>query len=79
MAFRLVHAKYDRQTRRAYVEFRDIDDDGGETVATATFSFRTLKPLHQRQIEEEVLRKARHLLRRAAAFRAKGDHGRFVN
>jgi len=35
MAFRLVHAKYDRDTGRAYVELRDVDDDGGDAIATA--------------------------------------------
>src|SRR5262245_48257624 len=30
MAFKLVHAKYDRESERAYVELRDEDDDGGD-------------------------------------------------
>jgi hypothetical protein len=33
MAFKLVHAKYDRESERAYVELRDEDDDGGEILA----------------------------------------------
>ena len=33
MAFRLVHPKYDRETERAYGEFRDDDEDGGEILA----------------------------------------------
>jgi hypothetical protein len=40
MAFRLVHAEYDLETKGAYVELRDVDD-GGEAIATAIFSFRT--------------------------------------
>ena len=27
MVFKLVHAKYDRETERAYVELRDEDDE----------------------------------------------------
>jgi hypothetical protein len=66
MAFRLVQAKYDRETERAYVELRDDDDDGGDQIATAIFSFRTTANLSKRQIEQEVVRKARHVLKRAA-------------
>jgi hypothetical protein len=67
MVFRLVHAKYDRQTERAYVELRD-DDTGGETIlATTIFSFYSSRRLTDRQIEQEIIRKARHVLYRAAA------------
>jgi hypothetical protein len=66
MDFRLVRAEYDRETERAYVELRARDDDGGEAIATAIFSFRTTTNLSKRQIEEDIVRKARHLLRRAA-------------
>lgn len=66
MAFRLVHARYDRETERAYVELRDLDDDGGEMLATAIFSYRTTSPLSKREIEQDVVRKARHIFRRAA-------------
>jgi hypothetical protein len=45
MAFRLVHARYDRETERAYVELRDADDDGGEIVATAILSYRMVANL----------------------------------
>jgi hypothetical protein len=67
MAFRLVHTRYDHETERAYVELRDADDDGGEMLATAIFSFRTTEGLTNRQIEQEIARKARHILKRAAA------------
>ena len=66
MAFRLVHARYDRETERAYVELRDADDDGGEMLATAIFSFRTTARLSKTQIEQDFVRKARHIFRRAA-------------
>lgn len=66
MDFRLVRAEYDRETERAYVELRAPDDDGGEAITTAIFSFRTIGTLSKRQIEEDIVRKARHLLRRAA-------------
>ena len=64
VAFRLVHAQYDRETQRAYVELRDTDDDGGEILTVAVFSFRTTARLPRRQIEEEIVRKARHLFKR---------------
>jgi hypothetical protein len=66
MAFKLVHAKYDRETERAYVEVRD-EDEGGEVLAVAVFSFRTTSRLSKQQIEQEIVRKARHLFKRAAA------------
>jgi hypothetical protein len=66
MAFRLVRARYDRETERAYVELWDDDDDGGEQIATVIFSYRTKENLTKRQIEEEIVRKARHVLKRAA-------------
>jgi hypothetical protein len=68
MTFRLVRAEYDRETERAYVELRSLDDDGGgEVIATAIFSFKTTVNLSKRRIEEDVVRKARHILKRAAA------------
>jgi hypothetical protein len=67
MTFRLVRAEYDRETERAYVELRSDDDDGGEVIATAIFSFKTTANLSKRRIEEDIVRKARHILKRAAA------------
>jgi hypothetical protein len=63
VAFRLVHAKFDERTLRAYVEFRDKDHDGGEVVVTTIFSFRPLNPLNHKQVKEEIIRNARHLAR----------------
>jgi len=51
-------------TERAYVEFRGPDADGGEAIATAIFSFKTLDRYTKRQVQEEVVRKARYLLKR---------------
>ncbi len=65
MAFRLAQAKYDSHTQRAYVELRDDDDDGGEIIAVAIFSYRTTENLTKRRIEQEIVRKARHILRKA--------------
>jgi hypothetical protein len=62
----LVRAEYDRETERAYVELRAPDDDGGEAIATTIFSFRSTAALSKRQIEQDIVRKARHFLRRAA-------------
>ena len=67
MTFKLIHARYDRETERAYVELRDEDDDGGEVLAVAIFSFRTTARLSKQQIEQDIVRKARHVLKRAAA------------
>ena len=66
MVLKLVHAKYDRETERAYVEVRGEDDDG-EVLALAIFSYRTTERLSKQQIEQDIVRKARHLLKRAAA------------
>jgi len=65
--FNLQRAEYDRGTGRAYVEFRGPDDDGGDAIATAIFSYRTSERLSKKQLHEEIVRKARHLLIRAAA------------
>jgi hypothetical protein len=54
-------------TEVAYVEFRGPDGDGGDAIATAIFSYRTSERLSKKQVQEEIVRKARHLLRRAAA------------
>jgi hypothetical protein len=49
MAFRLVHARYDRKIQRTYVEVREPDDDAGEMLAVI-FSFRTCTSITNRQI-----------------------------
>jgi hypothetical protein len=64
MAYRLAQAKYDPHTQRAYVELREDDSDGGEVVAVAVFSFRSTANLTKRQIEQEIVRKARHIFRK---------------
>ena len=38
----------------------------GEAIATTIFSFRSTAALSKRQIEQDIVRKARHFLRRAA-------------
>ena len=64
--FRLERAEYDRETQRAYVELRAPDDDGGEVVTAIIFTFRTTAALSKQQIKEDIVRKARHLLKRAS-------------
>ena len=39
MNFVMQQVEYDRHTGRAYVEFRGPDDDGGDAIATAIFSY----------------------------------------
>ena len=60
----LQRAEYDAKTKRAYVEFRARD---GDAVATTIFSYRTTERLSKGQLREEVVRMARHLLKRADA------------
>ena len=66
MLFRLVNAEYDHDTERAYVELRANDDDGGEIIATAIFTFHSKAKLTKPQIRQEMVRKARHALKKAA-------------
>jgi hypothetical protein len=37
MAFRLVHSKFERNSKRAYVELREDDADGGERIVAAIY------------------------------------------
>jgi hypothetical protein len=67
MTFVLLRAEYDRGKERAYVEFREPDGDGGDAIATTIFSYRTRDKLTKKQVHEEIVRKARHLLKTAAA------------
>jgi hypothetical protein len=66
MLFRLVNAEYDRHTERGYVEFRANDDDGGEIVIATILSFRLKSKLSKQEINQEIVRKDRHALKRAA-------------
>jgi hypothetical protein len=66
MLFRLVNAEYDSHTERAYVEFRANDGEGGEIIATTIFTFRSKSKLSKPQIRHEIVRKARHALKRAS-------------
>jgi hypothetical protein len=66
MTFRLHQAQYDNQTERAYVEFRRGDGDGSEQLVVAVFTFRTKERLSKQRIKDEVVRKARHVLKAAA-------------
>jgi hypothetical protein len=67
MLFRLTIAEYDADTERAYVEFRANGVGGDEIITTAIFSFRSKSKLTKPQIRPEIVRKARHALKRAAA------------
>ena len=66
MNFTLIRAEFDRETQRAYVELRARDDDGGESIATAIFSFRMTAHFSKHETKQDIVRKARHLFRRAA-------------
>jgi hypothetical protein len=56
----------DQVAKRAYVELRDADDDGGEVLVSAIFSFRMKAVLSKRQIEIDLMRKARHIFKRVS-------------
>ena len=62
----MLRAEYDRHTERAYVEFREPDADGGEAITTVIFSYNSVERLSASRVKEEVVRKARHLLKKAA-------------
>ena len=67
MNFVVQRVEYDHHTGRAYVEFREPDGDGGDAITVTIFSYRTCDRLTKKQVQEEIVRKARHLLKRAAA------------
>jgi hypothetical protein len=66
MLFRLTIAEYDAFTQRAYVEFRAADHDGGAIVTAAIFTYRSKSRLSKPELKQEIVRKARHALKRAA-------------
>ena len=67
MNFMLIRAEYDEQTERAYVELRTPDDDGGESILTAIFSYRTSVTYSKQERKQDIVRKARHMFKWAAA------------
>jgi hypothetical protein len=66
MAFRAVQTIYDEKTGRAYVELREADGAGGETIVTAIFTYRTARALSNAEIRREMSLMAKHALLRAA-------------
>ena len=66
MLFRLVSSNYDHHIERGYVEFRGNDGDGGEIVIATILSFRSKSKLNKQEIKQEIVRKARYALKRAA-------------
>ena len=66
MAFGLANVQYDTQTQRAYVELRERDADGGDILVTAIFSFRATAVLSRQERDRDLIRKARHMFKKAA-------------
>ena len=66
MNFVMQRVEYDRHKERAYVELRGPDEDGGDAITVALFSYRTTEQLSKKQLHEEIVRKARYLLKRSA-------------
>ena len=78
MSFVLMRAEHDHHTERAYVEFRQPDADGGDAIAALIFSYRTTERLSKIRVKEEVVRKARHLLKKAALATWGASHARSI-
>ena len=57
MTFRLVHAHFERNSKRAYVELRENDEDGGEMIVAAIFSFRLAPPSSQSALSNKRSRR----------------------
>lgn len=66
MIFTLIRAEFDHVTDRAYVELRADDDDGGEGIVTAILTYRNKRPLSKHEVKQDIVRKARHMFKRAA-------------
>ena len=64
MSFSIIHANYDKKTRRAYVELRQ--PDGDEMIVAAIFSYRRTSIITKKALEYDLAAKARHLMKRAA-------------
>ena len=45
------------------MEFRGPDEDGGDAITVALFSYKTAERLSKKQLHEEIVRKARYLLK----------------
>jgi hypothetical protein len=67
MNFILIRAEWDQQTQRAYIELRARDDDGGESIATAIFCYRTTSHISKHELKQDIVRKARHMFKRTGA------------
>ena len=65
MNFTLIRAEYDQDTERAYVELRALDDDGGDTSRPPS-SPTGEQPLSKHETKQDIIRKARHLFKRAS-------------
>ena len=67
MTFRLIHARCDRKTKRAYVEFRD-ETIGGDVILVAIFPFRRTTILTKGVLEQELAMKARRYIGKASTI-----------
>jgi hypothetical protein len=66
MNFTLIRAEYDERAERAYVELRAPDDDSGESIVTAIFSYRTTATFSKHERKQDIIRKARYMFKRAS-------------
>src|SRR5262249_50619192 len=54
MNFITQRVEYGHHRERAYVEFRGPDEDGGDTIVVALFSYRTTEKLSKKQLHERL-------------------------
>lgn len=66
MNFRLVRTQYDWESKRAYVELRAPEGEA-EIVAIVMFTLAPIPGRSAKLVEEDIVRKARHILEHAAA------------
>src|SRR5689334_7338361 len=64
-ACRRIRGVWDRETERAYVELRARDDDGGESIVTAIFSYRATSRISKHELKQDIVRKARYMFKSA--------------
>ena len=66
MKFRVTRARYNPENKHAHVELR-APDGGSEVIAAVMFSLSPGAGRSTKQIEQDMLAKARHLLTAAGA------------
>jgi hypothetical protein len=66
MRFRLLTVEYDRRTERAYVAFEYTDPTLGISFTAAMFAFKNRPDLTNKDMQREVVARARSALKSAS-------------